>query len=62
VLFERDGTPKRGIVIGRLDGGERFLANTPDDRATLESLVEHEGVGLPGRVQRANDRNVFTPS
>jgi hypothetical protein len=49
-------------VIGRLEGGERFLANTPDDRATLESLVEHEGVGLPGRVQHANDRNVFTPS
>jgi acetyl-CoA C-acetyltransferase len=62
VLFERDGTPKRGIVIGRLEGGERFLAKTPNDRATLESLVEHEGVGLPGRVQHANDRNVFTPS
>ncbi len=62
VLFARDGAPKRGIVIGRLDGGERFLANTPDDRATLESLIEREGVGLPGRVQHADDRNLFTPS
>ena len=41
VLHDRDGTPMRGIVIGRLDDGRRFIANTPADRAVLDSSDEH---------------------
>ena len=31
VLFDREGAPARGIVIGRLPDGARFIANTPPD-------------------------------
>jgi acetyl-CoA C-acetyltransferase len=63
VVFGRDGTPERGIVIGRLAGGGRFLANTPDDRRLLESMTKREMVGAPGRVEQAPDgRNLFSPS
>ena len=59
VAFARDGTPERGIVIGRLDGGGRFLANTPSDCATLEELLAREGVGRMGRVAFEAGKNVF---
>lgn len=45
VLYDRDGAPLRGPVIGRLDDGRRFLAGTPDDRGVREGLVPREGVG-----------------
>lgn len=62
VLFERDGAPSRGILVGRLAGGERFLANTPADRALLEDLCAREGVGRTGRVSHEDGRNLFRPS
>ena len=62
VLYDRDGAPTRGIVIGRLDGGRRFLANTPEDRALLEDLAAREGVGRRGRVEPVDGRNRFTPA
>lgn len=61
VLYDRDGAPRRGVVLGETDDGRRFLANTPSDRALLEDLVAREGVGRPGRVERRDDRNVFLP-
>jgi acetyl-CoA C-acetyltransferase len=61
VLHERDGTPSRGILIGRLDDGRRFLAHTPDDRQVLEGLMVEEGVGRRGRVRPIEGRNVFDP-
>ncbi len=60
VVHGRDGEPIRGIVIGRLADGRRFLANTPDDRAVLERLTTSEGVGVRGRVT-PGDANVFDP-
>jgi acetyl-CoA C-acetyltransferase len=63
VLFDRDGSPQRGIVIGRLPDDRRFIANTPDDRRTLESMIRHEMVGTSGTVQLAEaGTNLFTPS
>ncbi len=55
--------PESGIVFGRLrTTGERFLANAPDDAATLWDLQAHESLGRPGTVGRAADgRNLFTP-
>lgn len=62
VVHGRDGAPERGIVIGRLDDGRRFLANTPaGDRGTLEALEREEGVGRRGRVRHdpSTNTNVF---
>jgi acetyl-CoA C-acetyltransferase len=62
VLHGRDGEPVRGIVIGRLDDGRRFLANTPSDTAVMESLLDGEAIGRRGRVVHADDANTFMPS
>jgi acetyl-CoA C-acetyltransferase len=61
VLHDRDGQPIRGIVIGRLADGRRFLANTSDDRAILEGLMAREGVGRPGAVTAGETVNRFDP-
>jgi len=61
VLHDRDGQPTKGIVIGRLADGRRFLSNTPDDRAVLESLMSYEGIGRRGIVSPRNGLNEFVP-
>jgi acetyl-CoA C-acetyltransferase len=61
VGYDREGAPARGIVVGRLDDGSRFLANTPKDRALLEDFVKHDALGRPGRVERRDGRNCFLP-
>jgi acetyl-CoA C-acetyltransferase len=55
VAHDRSGAPERGIVIGRLSDGRRFLAAVDGDRAVLESLESREGVGRPGRVSPGGD-------
>jgi len=62
VVFGRGGEPERGIVIGRLASGERFLADTPNDATLLEDIVAREMVGAGGKVSRVNDRNRFDPA
>ena len=62
VLYARDGAPERGVVIGRLQEGPRFIANTPDDREALESFVAVENVGRSGSVRCEDGRNRFEPS
>jgi acetyl-CoA C-acetyltransferase len=54
--------PTQGIVVGRLDDGTRFLANTPADPALLEGLMREEGVGRKGHVSVENGRNIFRPA
>lgn len=61
VVFERDGTPRQGIVIGRLKSGKRFLANTPDDARLLEALLEEEAIGRSGNVRVGSPVNRFRP-
>jgi acetyl-CoA C-acetyltransferase len=55
------GSPRLGIVIGRLEAnGRRFVANTPaGDAAMLEALVSEEALGRRGRVRSEGGRNVF---
>lgn len=62
VVHGRDGV-RMGIVFGRDAENRRFVANTPEDRATLLDLQSREGVGRPGRVQSGDGgmKNVFTP-
>jgi acetyl-CoA C-acetyltransferase len=62
VLFDRDGQPARGIVLGRTQTGERFLANTPDDRASLEAFLASRDVGSAGKLSCHDGHNRFEPS
>jgi hypothetical protein len=59
VLYARDGTPERGIVVGDLLEGGRFVANTPSDRSFLEDFVREERVGARGRLRVEKGLNVF---
>jgi acetyl-CoA C-acetyltransferase len=62
VLFDREGEPARGIVLGRNEAGERFLANTPDDRASLEAFLGRADVGSRGRLSCHDGHNRFEPA
>jgi acetyl-CoA C-acetyltransferase len=62
VLFDREGQPARGIVLGRTQTGERFLANTPDDRASLETFLASRDVGSPGKLSCHDGHNRFEPT
>jgi acetyl-CoA C-acetyltransferase len=62
VMHGKSG-PEYGLVIGREKAsGKRFIANTPNDAATLIDLQEKEGLGRPGRITREGARNIFTPA
>ena len=63
VMHGRNG-PEFAVVFGRLhEGGERFIANLPDDPTGLWALQNHESIGRAGRVHRADEgRNVFVPN
>jgi acetyl-CoA C-acetyltransferase len=61
VVYARDGAPARGIVVGRHAHGERFVANTPGERAFLEAFVSAEQVGVGGRVRRHGETLLFAP-
>lgn len=61
VLHNKSG-PQVGLIFGRLvSTGERFLANTPSDRETLEALQNREAIGLRGLVRQENNLNIFIP-
>src|SRR3989454_1169596 len=57
IMHGRDGAPERGTVIGRLDGGGRFVAVLPPDAALLEAMEQEEQVTRAGTVRRAQGLN-----
>ncbi len=64
VAYARSGEPERGIVLGRLGNGARFVANTPSgDRGQVDWLVDPaaEPIGVAGTVGQdsATGTNVF---
>jgi acetyl-CoA C-acetyltransferase len=61
VLYGRDGAPERGIVVGEVEGGGRFVANTPDDRTLLADFVAEERIGTRGRVRPEKGGHLFEP-
>jgi acetyl-CoA C-acetyltransferase len=58
VVTDRRGK-RFGIIVGRLDGGERFLAHTPNDDATLDRMMREEMLGRSGEVTTGNPTNLF---
>jgi acetyl-CoA C-acetyltransferase len=62
VMHDRDDRPVRGIVIGRLQDGRRFVANTPDAPALLAAMTEEEFLHREGRVQAHGRHNLFLPA
>jgi acetyl-CoA C-acetyltransferase len=58
VCYDRNG-PTRGIVLGSLEGGERFLANTALDDHTVARLQADDAVGQWGRVSADEPCNRF---
>ena len=62
VVYDRDTGPRRGVVVGRTSEGQRFVANTPEDRQLLEDFVAVENVGRGGEVRHDDGANVFDPS
>jgi acetyl-CoA C-acetyltransferase len=60
VMHGRGGM-ERGLVIGRLDDGTRFIAETPSDEQTLLQMMDREMIGTSGTVSSADGKNVFVP-
>jgi acetyl-CoA C-acetyltransferase len=60
VLHGRKGL-QRGLVIGRLADGSRFIAETPDDAETLGALMANDALGLAGTVSQVDGKNLFVP-
>ena len=58
VVMDRKGK-RFGIVVGRLENGARFLANTPDDDATLDWMMQEEMLGRAGTVTTTAQNNLF---
>ena len=54
VIYDRDGAPRYGAVIGRTPVDERFVARVaPEDGETIARLVSgaEEPVGMPGQAR-----------
>jgi acetyl-CoA C-acetyltransferase len=60
VLHGREGA-ERALVIGLLDDGTRFIAETPNDEQTLRQMMDREMLGAPGTATAGEDKNLFVP-
>jgi acetyl-CoA C-acetyltransferase len=50
VEFDRENRPQRSILVVRLDDGRRTVANGEESSSLIARLIEHEGIGVRGRV------------
>jgi acetyl-CoA C-acetyltransferase len=60
VLHGREGV-ERALVIGLLEDGTRFIAETPDDEQTLRQMMDREMLGVSGAVTAGDEKNLFVP-
>jgi acetyl-CoA C-acetyltransferase len=51
VLYDRDGGPYEGIVIGRETSNNRFLAKVKPEKGLLEAMTHEEIIGKRGKVE-----------
>jgi acetyl-CoA C-acetyltransferase len=58
IVADRKGK-RFGIIVGRLEDGRRFLANPPDDDATLDWMMSEEMLRRTGRVTPTQHNNQF---
>jgi acetyl-CoA C-acetyltransferase len=58
VLHDRAGEPARGLAVGHLASGHRFVAHIIEPEA-LVALEQHEGVGRAGEVHRGEGINLL---
>jgi len=58
IVTDRKGK-RFGIVVGRLENGKRFLANTLDDDQTLDWMMREEMLGRAGTVRPTEGNNLF---
>ena len=56
-IYDRSGAPERGIVVGRVDGGARFVANTAGD--DTERMLADDPIGATGTVATGEGVNAF---
>ena len=61
VVFGREGQPEVGIVVGRLENGDRFCAHVPKDAALLDAMTREDFLGRRGKVVAGEPVTVFTP-
>jgi acetyl-CoA C-acetyltransferase len=61
VMHDRAG-PSFAIVMGLLDDGSRFIANTTEDPELLREMVDRDFMGARGSVASSDGLNIFTPS
>jgi len=60
VVHGRKGV-ERALIIGLLDDGTRFIAETPNDEHTLQLMMSREMIGASGAVTCTAQKNVFVP-
>lgn len=60
VIHSREGA-ERALVIGLLEDGTRFIAETPDDEQTLQQMMDREMLGAKGTVIPGTVKNLFVP-
>ena len=53
--------PNGAVVIGRLDDGTRFIANTQADAAVWDEMQDQDFLGRRGRVGNDGRTNCFVP-
>lgn len=61
VLHGREGV-ERALVIGRLQDGTRFVAETSDDDQTLARMLAQDMLGIAGSVVAGDEKNLFIPN
>ncbi|HKA28931.1 MAG TPA: acetyl-CoA acetyltransferase, partial [Candidatus Binatia bacterium] len=62
VVHGRDGAAERGVAIGRLDDGRRFVAALPRDPTLLDAFEQEEQVSRAGTVRTAAGVSTFDPA
>ena len=62
VVFDRAGEPEFAIVVGRLEDGGRFIANTEPDPELLRWMTQEEMAGRGAKVRHDGEtgRNIVT--
>jgi acetyl-CoA C-acetyltransferase len=62
VFYDRDGSPRQGVIVARSTQGSRFLAKVPEtDRAAIHWLTDgaQEPIGAAGTAVKGPDGDTW---